>query len=338
MKPPDYTYKLNKTQYHKAQTIIEEEQKDILPRWQHRAYLTFNTSVYGFVILFVMYVVLNFITKGLSTTLNDILLYIIIFLSIILIVSFLLNIPLFRKLRKRVKIIRKIGSYKLKAIKKVKEKGFHRFISYTTRFTFAIGVIIIFFALVGIAFSLALYFTSPDSTVLKEFIGILIVFIVSIFIGISLIMNHYLRLHKKRLKKVEALESSLKQVEGSSFMDSEFVDLPKAKYDEIVQLEQDQISYNRMETLLSLKSEDLETYAIQKSKKVHHVLAEMKPQNSLVIADQIDELAMNPEMDGIYTDAETRISHLVLPGTRYRIDFKISKEKKNIYILNLEKQ
>lgn len=338
MKPPDYTYKLNKTQYHKAQTIIEEEQKDVLPRWQQLAYKSFNISVYGFVILFIMYVVLNFTAKGLANTLNDILLYIIIFLSIILLVSFLLNIPLFRKLRKRVKIIRKIGSYKLKAIKKVKEKGFHRFISYTTRFNFIIGVIIIILAIAGIIFSLALYTATHDSLIFKEIVGVLSVFIVTILIGISLIMNHYLRLHKKRLKKIEELDSTLKQAGGSSFMDSEFVDLPKAKYDEIVQLEQDQISYNRMEALLSLKSEDMETYAIQKSKKVHHIISEMKPQISLAITDQLDELAMNPEMEGIYTDAETRISHLVLPGTRYKIDFKISKEKKNIYILNLEKQ
>jgi hypothetical protein len=124
----------------------------------------------------------------------------------------------------------------------------------------------------------------------------------------------------------------------SSSMDSESVDIPFEKYDEIVRLEQDQISYDRMETLLTIKDQDFKRYSLQKCKRVQDTIEAMNAKEKLEVTDQITELTMDPEAEGITTDPETQLSHIELPGANLKIEFKIDKENRIVNVLNINKE
>jgi hypothetical protein len=338
MRSPDQTYKFNKEQLLEAQSIIQKEKRDTLEGWRKRAYLVFNISVYAFIALFLIEFFIFIYMDVISDSLLAIISILFGLVTLVLIVSFIINIPLFKSLRRRMRILNRVGAFKIKDIRKVREKGFKRFVAVTTRFSFIIGIIFMIMAALAVIGILAPMTEEGQEVRTQEYIFSIIGLIVSVLAGISLIMNHYLRLHKRRLQRVQELESSLKMYQESSSMDSENVDIPVESYDKIVRLEQDQISYDRMDTLLALEDQDLKMFSLLKSKKVQEAIETMNSKDKLEITDQITELTMDPEAKGIITDPETQQSHIDMSGSNIRIEFKIDKENRIVNVLNINKE
>ena len=332
-------YELDATQFDQALAIVRKEQQANMPsRWQRICYVLLRICVYGFVASFVIVTIVSFMNIFLPTlrerrtwvyvgSFLKILISMLFFLTLIILP---LNVLLLRKLRHQIRLVRKLGlSQFFKAAWRA-ERRKQRFRNILVLLIVSLGLFFILIGFVSVVF--ITYIMGLEAWLV---VSIILLFYIIIFL--ALIFFHLIRRYKQRLEVVARLQSSLagykdaaEQAEGKR------IDIPSEEYEQIARIERSQILFERENILASFKEADVSYYSVQKSRSLREALDQLDPATRLAVEDQIDELAIEPQLADVTSDPATNTCRLRVPETRVEISFTVDDDNRRVRILFLK--
>lgn len=334
-------YELDATQLDQALTILRKEQQANMPsRWQRISYVLLSVCVYGFVASFFFNVIIIFFMRK---SWVYVLIPSVVFGGILVILTLIilpLNVPLLRKLRHQIRLVRSLGLAQFFKAPWKSERRKRRLRNIMVLFVVLFGLSVTVFQFVGtVVFTVFGVFEEGFDRL--EFLMGLIIVLSDIIICLAFIFFLLMRRYKRRLEVVGQLHSSLagyKDVADAAEIDEGTrIDIPTEEYEQIAQIERRQILFEReMNILASFEEPDVSYYSVQKSHSLRKALNQLDPATRLVVEHQIDDLTSEPKLPGVTRDPETNISRLRIPETDLEIAFTVDHDNRRLNILSLQ--
>ena len=333
-------YELDATQFDQALTILRKEQQANMPsRWQRVSYVLLSICVYGFVaVLFLFFGIIFLPTSGPSLyvlIIPFVVLGVILFFLTLIVLP--LNVPLLRKLRHQIRLVRSLGlSQFFKAPWKA-ERRKRRLRNIMVLFVVLFGLSVTVFHFVGMVVFIVFRVFEEGFDRLDFLMGLIII-LSDIIICLAFIFFLLMRRYKRRLEVVVQLHSSLtgykhaaEQAEGKR------IGIPSEEYEQIAQIERSQILLEREKNILaSFKEPDASYYSVQKSRFLREALDQLDPATRLAVEGQIDKLAIEPQLAGATSDQATNTCRLRVPETRVEIIFTVDEDNLRVRIFSLQ--
>ncbi|MCK4794722.1 MAG: acyltransferase [Desulfobacteraceae bacterium] len=329
-------YELDATQLDQALNILKREQQANMPsRWQRVSYVLLSICVYGFAAALFFLIIFLF-TDGL---LREALLILAVVLGAISFFSMLivlpLNVPLLRKLRYQIRLVRSLGLSQFFKARWKAERRKRRLRNIMVLLVVLSELSVVAFQLIVIVVAFVLWAFDEGWF---EFLKLLLITLPYIIICLAFILFLLMRRYKRRLEVVGQLHSSLTGYKHAAEIDeSTRIDIPTEEYEQIAQIEITQILDEREKNILaSLKEPKFSYYSVQKSRSLREALNQLDPTTRLAVEDQIDELMGDPEPKGVTSDPKTNIYRLRVPETRVEIAFTVDFDEHRVKILSLQ--
>ena len=333
-------YELDATQLDQALTILRKEQQANMPsRWQRISYVLLSVCVYGFVASFFFNVIIIFFMRK---SWVYVLIPSVVFGGILVILTLIilpLNVPLLRKLRHQIRLVRSLGLAQFFKAPWKSERRKRRLRNIMVLFVVLFGLSVTVFQFVGtVVFTVFVVFEEGFDRL--EFLMGLIIVLSDIIICLAFIFFLLMRRYKRRLEVVGQLHSSLagyKDVADAAEIDeSTRINIPMEEYEQIAQIERSQILLEREKNIMaSFKEPDVSFYSVQKSRSLREALDQIDPAERLAVENQIDELTSEPEPKGVTIEPKTNIHRLRVPETDHEIAFKVDYDDRRVKILSL---
>ena len=311
------TYKMNMAEFDKALSILKKEQQANMPtRGQKIFFILLNVAAYGCVLTLISIFVFP----------NTYLLLLIGVLILMIPILLLMNLPLVVKLFRQSKLVRNLGlSHVINSPWKNECKS-KKIYNLFTLIMGLLGILIILFGLYGVLFT-----GGPliESNLIAG--GILVA------LGLALISAHIIRRNKERLSVVARLQSSLSDYKNAAdkFKENR-IDVPSEDIELIAKMDRAQIYRARQESIMeSLEDSEQVDFFVLKSRSARDSLSKLNPETRSRILDQIDDLTMNPEPQGVKSDAKMDTLRLRVPETSAEIIYSVDSDSRRIKILTI---
>lgn len=331
-------YELDATQFDQALAILRKEQQANMPsRWQRVFYVLLSICVYGFVavlffgIIFLFTILLSEYVLNIPFVVLGVILF---FLTLIVLP---LNVPLLRKLRHQIRLVRSLGlSQFFKAPWKA-ERRKRRLRNIMVLLVVLFGFSVTVFHFIGVVVFTVFGVFERGFNPLKFLMGLIII-LFDIIILLAFIFFLLMRRYKQRLEVVAQLQTSLAGYKDAAEQDEgKRINIPSEEYEQIAQIERAQILFEREKNILaSFEEPDVPYYSVQKSRSVREALHQLDPATRLAVEDQIDELGIEPRLSGVTSDPKTNIHRLRVPETSVEITFTVDHDNRRVKILSLQ--
>jgi mRNA-degrading endonuclease RelE of RelBE toxin-antitoxin system len=341
---PRSTYKLNEEEFNQAVDILQKENANRLTIWQQRIFSIFNYSIYIWVISLIIFFTLFILYDDLPESIINIIKPVIVYLAPTgVVISFLLNIPVYKKFRRQIQLMRNLGILNTLKDQSRIEKRKVRIINILRLNSAIFAGITCVFAVIEIINKLVRKYTHSSNfseyyiipnwweDILVLFIPLIVFTVISISLVFIIFMNKY----KKRIDFAISLKNSLENYKTqSASSNSDYIEVSADKYQNIAQIERDQITLDRMLSVEhAFKEKDFGGFSVQKSQEAHLKLKDLDISINILINDFINELSLNPEKAIGSIREESGLTRIHVPDTNYEIYYKIDELSKNINIV-----
>jgi mRNA-degrading endonuclease RelE of RelBE toxin-antitoxin system len=335
-------YELDATQFEQAMAILRKEQQANIPsRWQRISYILLRICVYGIVASFLLVII------SCLTSVPELLLiptFVGTISACLMPIVLLLNIPLLRKLRYQIRLVRSLGLLKFFKAPWKAERRKKRLQNIMVLLMVLLGLLAITPCLIlGIYGTVGMIIEGLKKEADRNLVLVYsAIFLVILLIGIALflafIFFHLIRRYKQRLEVVTRLQSSLAGYKDAAEHDEDkLIGIPSEEYHQIAGMERAQILFEREKNIrASFKEPKVSYYSVQKSRSMREALNQLDAAERLAVENQIDELTSEPEPKGVKSDPKTNIHRFRVAETDLEIAFKVDYDNRRVKILFLK--
>jgi len=301
---------INLDQYSGALAIVKHEYERIRPsKIQRIIFVLFNVSVYGAIILFIVFLFIPESAEGLENAVLGVAVFFMLMIPFLLVA----NIPFFLKLGRNRRLISRLGIEPIIKAPWKEATGRTRILRRFSLVMAVLAIALLVVLLIGLVFD--------PSEVLS------LLWIVPFFLAPS---GVYLLLRaKNRLEALGDLEQSLLASSAATAGDEQ-IQVPTETYQRVAQVEQAQIYRDRLSSVAAFAPH--ESYAVQWSKGARAALGELDPSGRIDVEHLIDELATEPHLADPGGDSSSGRSATRLTDLGVEVEFSVNDESQVVRI------
>jgi hypothetical protein len=352
METDSFTQTLNTKQFKKALAILRREQQANTPTpLQKKIFKILSVPIYGFTVVlagFLLILVIYFADDsgggwgwglsfspltGLLIACGLLLTIYVCILVVGLLVAFCLNFSFLKALHRQNKIMKSLGLKEVVDQSWIKEQ--RKKTSWEIIFLCgSAGGLLTMLFVFGTGIYLLLEVNFPS----LEFLGGVLLSILSIFSMIAIVVTNLARRNKVRLELISNLHTSLEdqftqQGEGQE----SGISISAKDYQKIAQIERSQISRGRIESILAdLEGTDVNPFVIQKSRAAQDAQGLLDTKTRLRVQEQIDALMTEPHPSGVDQNSKDGGLKMRVPQTTVVIGYTVDDNTRRIRILSVE--
>lgn len=161
---------------------------------------------------------------------------------------------------------------------------------------------------------------------------------VPVIIGVSIIILFIARRSEQRLALVFELQSSLAMSEATDAdVDDQQIPISPDAYQMVAEIERDQITRDRMQTILANNmGDEVSPYGVWISQAARSTLSGLPGSTRLRVQDALDELSLDPDGAGTTETADQDLTYLDVEDTPVKIVFSVDDGVRRIKVVGID--